>query len=231
MSNKLNILESKKLFKELSFLTCDADFKNEISKEYGKSFERDIRIMIDKEPMIVQICRDRFGSLLNNPTGTTENASTIAGTNAGSTTGMNISASTSTDIVNFTGETTYEAVIRLDKGDPKLKSIYRKIVQITHPDKVKSNALNKFYIKASDANRNGDILTLYSICNELNIDFEITKDEVNALRKRNQSIRVYHINFEQGHLWQWFYAKDETRKKAVVRHFLLNNAPAVKILF
>jgi len=231
MSNKLNILESKKLFKELSFLTCDADFKNEISKEYGKSFERDIRIMIDKEPMVVQACRDRFGSLLDNPTGDTQDSITNAVTNAATNSNKDFSESTSTDVIAFTGETTYEAVIKLDKGDPKLKSIYRKIVTITHPDKVKSNALNKFYVKATDANKNGDILTLYSICNELGIDFEITDDEVHAIRKRNQLIRVYHINFENGHLWQWVYARGEQRKREVIRHFLLHHAPSVKVLF
>jgi len=40
MSSKLNILESKKLFKEFNYLMSDVEFKENFTVEYSPVFER-----------------------------------------------------------------------------------------------------------------------------------------------------------------------------------------------
>ncbi len=228
MSSKLNILESKKLFKEFNYLMSDIEFKNEFSRENGKLFELDIRKLLDDDPLFKQMCKEKFGlepkedeisAIKNYPPSDTPNGDISDIPN-------------STDVIVFTGNTIInEPLLKTDKNDPKIKHLYRKIVQKTHPDKVNSDALNELYYKAVDAQKNGDLLTMYSICNELGIKFNITDQEISMLRRQNEFIKIQQKNFEASHLWLWSHAENLDKKKEIVKHFLLHNAPVVAVLF
>ena len=218
MSSKLNILESKKLFKEFNYLMSDVDFKNEFIIEYAKSFEEDIRTALIEEPLLKQSCKDKFGDILNPNENLVQKEEIVM--------------SDSTDVIIFTGQTiSYEPIIKLEHGNQKIKDLYRKIVQKTHPDKIKSDTLNEFYVKATEANKNGDILSMYSICNELRISFEISNEEVAGLKHQINIIKSHQFNFERGHMWAWVHEQNKDRKREIIRHLLINYAPSVATLF
>lgn len=218
MANKLNILESKKLFREFNYLMSDVEFKNEFSREYGQEFELELRKMLDEEPIIKQACRDIFGTQLD--------------IDVTSAVDANIELSESTEIIIFSGDkTSDEPIIKLESNNQTLKELYRKIVQKTHPDKINSDVLNDFYVRAVEANKRGDILTIYAISSELGIKFEISDEEVVALRAQIEMIKMQQINFERTHFWAWANSKQDIQRKEIIRHFLVNNAPVVKNLF
>lgn len=218
MVNKLNLLESKKLFREFNYLMSDVEFKNEFSKEYGKEFELEIRKMLDEEPIIKQACKDIFGTQLD--------------TDIPSVVDINAEISDSTEVILFLGnKISDEPIIKLESDNQKLKELYRKIVQKTHPDKINSDVLSDFYTRAVEANKRGDILTIYAISSELGIKFEISDEEVLVLRTQIQMIKLQQINFEKTHFWAWANSKQDIQRKEIIRHFLINNAPVVKSLF
>ena len=220
MHNKLNILESKKLFKEFNYLMSDNEFKREFTREYGKEFEEDIRKILSEEPIFKQVCKDKFGDLLEDSK------------NEEASEGAKPELSDSTEIVVFTGQTiTSEPLIKLEGDNQKMKDLYRKIVQKTHPDKVKSDALNEFYVRATEANKRGDILTIYAVSSELGIKFEMLDEEIETLRVQINTIKLQQLNFERSHFWVWANSKMKNKKNEVIKHFLFHNAPSVKVLF
>jgi hypothetical protein len=231
MSSKLNILESKKLFREFNYLMSDVEFKEEFAVEYSPIFEKCLRQLLSDEPILKQACKDRFGKLLE-PDAEVEPAYPEGAGGDGTVPGPILSDRT--DVVVYTGPKFTEEKqpsLFLEGDAEKIKHLYRKIVQKTHPDKVNSDALNELYNKATKANKRKDILTLYSICNELGIKFNITDKEVMLIKNELHKIKMQQEIFEKSHLWIWANIENETQKKEILKHFLLNNAPMVKGMF
>jgi hypothetical protein len=206
----------------------DVEFKEEFAIEYAPKFENSLRRLLKDEPIIKQACKDKFGKLLE-PDEKKETKYPDGGSDSGPK--PIAPQSDSTDVVVFSGEPISKTILILEGDEQKIKHLYRKIVQKTHPDKVNSDALHELYNKATKANKTKDILTLYSICNELGIKFNITDKEIAALRMQNEKIARQQINFEKSHLWIWAHVENDNKKKEVLKHFLLSNAPAVKGLF
>jgi hypothetical protein len=226
MSSKLNLLESKKLLKEFKYLVSDVEFKNEFATEYSRPFEIAIKQFIKENPHIKELCKDKFGSLLDpDPKKPTESDS--VGSDSES-----IEPNSETDIAIFTGELMEEdetPVLEFDEN--KVKKLYREIVQKTHPDKVKSDALNNLYNKATSANKRKDLMAMYSICDELGINFNVSQKEIDTLKERINTIKIQQIFFEKSHLWAWCENDyNEPKRKEIIQHLILNNAPSIKDL-
>lgn len=231
MSIKLNILESKKLFREFNYLMSDVEFKEEFAVEYSPVFEEKLRGLLKDEPILKQACKDRFGKLLE-PDKEPDPVYPEGAVGDGTAPGPILSDCT--DVIVYTGPKFTEEkqpVLFLEGDIQKIKHLYRKIVQKTHPDKVNSDALNELYNKATKANKNKDLLTLYSICNELGIKFNITDQEIMLIKNELHKIKMQQEIFEKSHLWLWANIENEVQKKEILKHFLLNNAPMVKGLF
>jgi hypothetical protein len=201
----------------------DVEFKREFAQEYSKDFEKEIRKLLKEEPIIKQACREKFGDQLNTPSAITESNTSIPITPVDP-------EEQEPGIVPFI-EKEKESILILEGNEQKVKHLYRKIVQKTHPDKVKSDALNELYRKSTEASKKRDILTLYAICDELGIKFKITDKEIETIKQRVMIIKHQNMMFERSHLWMWVHTRGESKKKEVIKHFLLQNAPIVKGLF
>lgn len=223
MQSKLTILESKMLLKEFNYLMSDMEFKNEFAMEYGNQFEVAVKQFLREKPIIKELCIDKFGSQLDpDPIDSSSEESEP------------IELSSGTDLIPFSGEPIKDTadILILEIDTDKIRKLYRDIVQKTHPDKVKSDTLNVIYNKATIANKNQDLLALYSICDELGIDFHVSQKEIDALNRRINTVKSQQLFFESSHLWAWCkHDEDEPKRKEIIQHFLLNNAPAVKQLF
>jgi len=223
MSDKLNILEQKKLLKEFSYLISDLEFKNEFAINYSRPFEIAIRQFLRERPIIKEICIEKFGDDLKpEPKPEPEDSKQEP-----------IELSSETDIAVFTGELIKEDdSLILEFDEVKMKKLYREVAQRTHPDKVKSDALNFLYNKATNANKRQDLLAMYSVCDELGINFHVSQKEIDAIKSRIKKIKLQQRVFESSHLWAWCeHEYDENKRKEIIQHFLLNHAPNVKGLF
>ena len=65
----------------------------------------------------------------------------------------------------------------------KIKDIFRKIVKLTHPDKTNSDKLINIYISAKKFYEENNLLELYLICINLNIDIDVSDFMVEDLIK------------------------------------------------
>lgn len=233
MSSNLNLLESKKLLRELNYLMCEIDFKNELTMEYNKQFEIAIIQFLRESPLVKEQCRNRFGSMMDEPKETSLMANKSEETSPMITKNKVIDYSSSTDVILFSGQQIdMDDDFYLEFDEVKMKKLFRDIVQNTHPDKVKSNILNSLYNKAVEANKNEDILSIYSVCDELGLDFHVRQREIYALEGRIENLKSKKDSFEQSHLWMWYINDDdENKRRKIIHHFLLNHAPLARHLF
>ena len=102
----------------------------------------------------------------------------------------------------------------------QIKKLYREIVKLTHPDKVKSNKHNELYIKSSKYYESGNKIGIYSICNELDIEYEIEEDDVILISEQISNLKNK-INFiESTFAWQWYNCEDEMLKSQILLNFI-----------
>ena len=102
----------------------------------------------------------------------------------------------------------------------KVKKIYREIVKITHPDRTNSKDLVEFYIKATIAADNFNILDLFRICIELKIQIELDMEDVDVLnfliKNKKDEIEKIEVSF----IWLWLNTKTEEEKDKIVEMFI-----------
>jgi hypothetical protein len=105
--------------------------------------------------------------------------------------------------------------------DPLLKSLYRKIVKKTHPDKVTDKKKNEFYSEATIAYDDNDIFTIYLICNKLDIEYIMRLEDTEKLHEQigdiNQNINMIESTFP----WKWGETIDDTIKTELVKAFII----------
>ena len=215
MSEKLNMLETKMLLKEFNYLISDLEFKNEFAMNFSKPFEVAIRQFLREKPLIKELCREKFGSLLDPDP---EPKANYDGEPGDAPEPDQIKYSDSTSLVPFEGEVMEDDdILILEYDETKMKKLYREIAQITHPDKVKSDALNSLYQKATDANRKQDMLGIYSVCDELGISFHVSQREVDSIKETLKKIKIQQQHFERSHLWAWCeHDSNEPKRKEII---------------
>jgi DNA gyrase subunit A len=83
-----------------------------------------------------------------------------------------------------------------NQEDDNLKKLYRQVVKVTHPDKVKNKSLNSFYIDATNSYNNDDYINLYLIAIKLDKNDSLKSallvekgDEIMLATAKGQSIR------------------------------------------
>ena len=105
-----------------------------------------------------------------------------------------------------------------------MKKLYRQIVKLTHPDKTmhKNNKkeLSDLYIKSKKAMAEMDVYELLTICDKLDIKYNIDinqKDilEENLLKKKEQ-LKSLEVSF----IWLWIKAATDIEKESIVDLFI-----------
>lgn len=103
--------------------------------------------------------------------------------------------------------------------EDKIKSLYHKIVKLTHPDKVKNNILNNFYIKATEAYEDDDIVTLYSICDSLYINIIIEENDIILIKEKIEEFRKKTSFLKETFTYKWMISsKEEDRNKIIISY-------------
>tara|TARA_R110001606_G_scaffold376580_1_gene535320 strand:- start:392 stop:970 length:579 start_codon:yes stop_codon:yes gene_type:complete len=102
----------------------------------------------------------------------------------------------------------------------KIKNLFRKIVKLTHPDKVNSEHLIEKYIKAKKYYEDYDLLGLCVLCSELNIKIDISDLKLDELLVSINKKKLDISNLESSYLWMWANAETEEEKNKFVEMFI-----------
>ena len=198
--NRLKDLEIKRLLKELDFIETDYEYRSEIVSEADSEFMDSINQFLSKNPELKDLydkkVTDRIEKTINNIKNNEQQE----------------------ELINE--EQSKEDDVMINEKSPEVKKVYREIVKLTHPDKIKDKRLNDYYIKSTDLYNDNDKIGLYKICDELGIEYqidendtEIIEDKINTLKRK--------INFlESTFTWKWFNTKDEKSRERILLDFI-----------
>jgi len=114
----------------------------------------------------------------------------------------------------------FEETQKLLPESTEVKKLYRDIVKTTHPDKIKNHKLNELYLEATQAYENNDLITLYKVCSELNIEFDLPDNYVDELGSKIQSLKRQISFLESTFTFKWIKSTTQDDKNRVVIEFI-----------
>jgi hypothetical protein len=203
--DRLKIIETKKLFKELEYFELELEYKNQIVSTADSDFIKSVNEFLDENKELKELFDSKINAKIEE---TLKNKSVLE---------ESVETEEETE-----EEETEEEVIR----SKKIKKFYREVAKLTHPDKTDDEWSKDLYIKATKYYEENDLIAMYSVCAELKIDFEL--DEVdNALIKIKISNIKERIEFmEKTFTWKWYHMENEMDKKNLILSYVktkLNN--------
>lgn len=104
--------------------------------------------------------------------------------------------------------------------DPKIKSIYRSIVKITHPDKVKNERLNDLYLEATNSYESGDFLSLYKVSMDLKLEFDWGEEEISKIKKKIEDYKNQISLLKSTYTYKWILSEN---KNEIILDYLRSN--------
>lgn len=210
--NKVKSLEFKKLFKELEFIESDFEYRNEIISEADAQFISSINQFLESHPELKEIYDNKVTEKINQSIKKKEESE------------EKIDDSNSDDTENSENEPESieetEEEIKDKKSVSEIKRLYREIVKLTHPDKVKNKKLNEMYLKATKYYDDKNKIGIYAVCNELSIEYEITNEDIQLIYDEIKRLQQK-INFlESTYTWKWYNCEDEEQKSQILLNYI-----------
>lgn len=105
-----------------------------------------------------------------------------------------------------------------------MKTLYRQIVKLTHPDKTmhKNNKkeLNELYIRSKKAMDSLDVYELLTICDRLDIKYDIDINQKDILEENLEKKKSQLKSLEESFIWLWIKAQTDIEKDIIVDLFL-----------
>lgn len=203
--NNIKQLEVRKLIKELNFVESDYIYKNEMVNEIEGLFINSVNEFLEKHPDIKEVFDKKINQKIEN---------IFRERN------QEIEEKIQKDDLEFEIEDELqEYEIKVDARVNKLKKLYREIVKITHPDRTNNKKLNEIYIRATKFYDSLDIPGTYSICDELDIEYEIDKKDLDLISEKISRLKEGIIFMESTLTWKW-YNSDETEKSKIMLKYI-----------
>lgn len=103
-----------------------------------------------------------------------------------------------------------------DVIDFPVKKLYRDIVKVTHPDKIKNKKLNELYIEATNAYESKDFVTIYKVCSELMISFDYDEEILSVINNKIEEYRNQISFLESTYTFKWLKSDDDEKVKVVL---------------
>ena len=214
--DKIKQLENKKLLKELEFVETDFEYKTEIISEADTNFIKNINEFLLRHPELKSMIDKRMNEKIDRMVREKERAD-------------NESQKEKEQVINDEPKEENQSAEEKEEEEvndnrvvrsEKIKKLYREIVKLTHPDKVNDIKLNDLYIKSTKSYDENDLVSIYAICSELNIEYESDEtdnifiaDRITVLKER--------INFmESTFTWKWYTADDNRQKDDVLMNYI-----------
>jgi len=217
--DKLKILEVKKLLKEVDYIESDFEYRSEVISEADSEFIQSVNEFLLTHPELKEIydqkITDKINESIKERTDEVEEFQCEDNTEAD---GDDVPE------LDEDAEPTEDEEEEVEKVSepisPKLKKLYREIVKLTHPDKVKKKKLNDIYIKATDFYNLNDKVGIYKICNELNIDYEIDSEDEEFISTKIISLKKRIGFLESTFTWKWYRTKSEEERNQILINYI-----------
>jgi hypothetical protein len=193
--NYLRCLEFNRLMRELQFVESDYEYQSEILKLNDDNFLNSVNNFLINYPELNDIYlkkRNFFDEKLLEDSIIIEEDITI-------------------DIENDS---------YIEEKNPELKKLYRSIVKSTHPDKVDNNKLNSLYKEATIAYEENDIITLYKVSKELDIQFDFNDDVFIDIKERIDMLKSKTKMLESTYTFKWIKSNDDEEKSKIILDFI-----------
>jgi hypothetical protein len=106
--------------------------------------------------------------------------------------------------------------------DEDIKSLYRTVAKITHPDKVRNEYLNKLYVDATRMVRDNDRIGLYGLAISLGIEVSIPDGMYEDLVAKINEIEAKIRFLESSYHMRWYYSDRQTKIDLVCEYIEKN---------
>lgn len=196
--NRLQYLQTKKLFKELEYMESDFEYRNEIISEADSDFITQVNNFLDHHPELKEIYDEKIDNHIQ----------------------QSILRNTEEVIELFESEIEEEIIPYEDPKLPKVKKLYREIVKLTHPDKVDKKSLNDLYLSATKYYDNNDKIGIYKICTELDIDYDLDDDDNQIIESKIEDLKRRIEFLESTFTWQWINTNGDKEKTEMLINYI-----------
>lgn len=186
----IKYLEFQRLMRELQFVESDYQYQSEILKLSDSEFLKNVDTILNQFPDLKEIYYRRQDEIYKNV------------------------------VVEPSIQSIQEEVEVVIPENVEAKKLYRDIVKTTHPDKIKNQKLNELYLEATDAYEKNDIITLYRVCSELKIDFDLPENYVDGLNQKISSLKKQISFLEATYTFKWIKSENQQDKNRVVIEFI-----------
>ena len=209
---KLKALEIKKLLKELDYTESDFEYKKEVLSTADQEFMQSIVELLSKNPALKERYDQKMNESMNN---------NIDNFIRKSEEEENIDEPIE-DIPEEEPETPEEEPDEVKKTEPpkKIKKLYREIVKITHPDKVKDKDLNESYLEATKYYNNNDKLGIYKVCNDVHIEYDLDPEDNQIIEEKIANLKNKIEFMEKTYTWMWYNTKDAEQRDKLILSFI-----------
>ena len=212
--DKFKVLAVKKLLKELEFIESDFEYRSEIINEADMQFINSINDFLLNHPQLKEIYDNKVTEKINQSIKKNEEKSEEESDVHGVSDDTENKEDKPDDIEED------EEKVKNKQHISQLKKLYREIVKLTHPDKIKNKRLNELYLKATKYYDDNNKIGIYAVCNELSISYEISDDDVNLItseiKKYNQKISF----IESTYTWKWYNCDDQEQKNQIMLNYI-----------
>ena len=195
--NRLQFLQTKKLFKELEYMESDFEYRNEIISEADSDFISKVNNFLEEHPNLKEIYDEKIDNHIQ----------------------QSILKNTE-EVIELFEEEVIEQEIFEEVKLPKVKKLYREIVKLTHPDKVDQKSLNDLYLTATKYYDQNDKIGLYKVCTELEIDYDLDDEDNQIIESKIDDLKRRIEFLESTFTWQWINTDGEKEKLEMMIQFI-----------
>jgi hypothetical protein len=203
----LKKLEKRKLLKELDYIKSELTYRKEVVSLNDPIFISSVNEFLDKNPEVKKTFDEKINSKIDDLLEKEKQRILIEE--------LDEFEVTDDVIIEPEFEKTEED-IQVEKLNKKIKGLYRQIVKLTHPDKVSNKKLNELYLEATEHYKKEDIISLYFICDELDISYELEESEFNLISDNISKFREQMKFLENTFTWNWY--NTENKDEVVIEY-------------
>lgn len=221
--NKIKILEVKRLLKELDYIESDFEYRSEVISEADSEFIKCVNEFLKDHPELKEIydkkINEKINETIKNKTHNEQTESNTKGDGRDSEEVKNSNETESDKDENSQKIQEKEENIK-EVVSPKLKKLYREIVKLTHPDKVKKKKLNELYLEATMYYDNNDKIGIYKVCSELDIEYDFEEEDEDYINHKIQSLKKRIGFLESTFTWKWYRTENESDKNQILMNYI-----------
>lgn len=198
--NRLQYLQTKKLFKELDYMESDFEYRNEIISEADSEFIIQVNNFLEEHPRLKEIYDEKIDNQIQ----------------------KSILRNTEEVIELFEEEDIETETIFYEEEPklPKVKKLYREIVKLTHPDKVRIKSLNDLYLMATKYYENNDKIGIYKVCTELEINYDLDDEDNQIIQSKIEDLKRRIQFLESTFTWQWINTNSDKEKNEMLFNYI-----------